>query len=216
VKEVRLTTKRRARCYVAGDPSSAREVWVVIHGYGQMAAEFIGAFEPLVSDQRAVIAPEALNRYYKDAASTGSHASTAIGTTWMTREDRDNEIADYVDFLDLVRDTMVAPGARVVVLGFSQGASTAVRWVTHGASSVDRLVLWAGSFPPEIDAARLRGRLPGPLLELVVGSVDEFVEWIRVDDQRVRLEAGGFTVDLSIFEGGHRIDRATLQALAAR
>ncbi len=47
----------------------------------------------------------------------------------MTKEDRENEIADYVDFLDAVFGEVVTPGARVTVLGFSQGVATAARWL---------------------------------------------------------------------------------------
>jgi predicted esterase len=214
--EHRITTPRRARYYVAGQTEDAREVWIVLHGYGQLAADFLLPFAPIVTDQRAVVAPEALNRYYKDAAATGSHATTQVGTTWMTRADRENEIADYVDFLDGVRRAVVPEGARLVVLGFSQGVATAVRWVAHGNAGASRLVLWAGNLPPEIEPSALRARLPDSRLELVVGSVDEFVEWIRVDEQRARLESAAFEVDLTIFDGGHRLDRETLLTLANR
>lgn len=214
MSEHHLRTVRRARYHVLGDPSGATEVWIVIHGYGQLAGEFITGFGSLARPGRIVVAPEALNRYYKDEAAR-SHASAAVGTTWMTRMERENEIADYVDWLDLVATTVMQPGTALTVLGFSQGVATAVRWLSMGRTRASRLILWAGNLPADVDPATLRSRLPGPGLELVVGSVDEYVEWIRVDHQRALLEAAGFEVTLTIFDGGHRLDRETIAVLGA-
>ncbi|MCA1790257.1 MAG: hypothetical protein LC667_10475, partial [Thioalkalivibrio sp.] len=57
---------RTARYRVLGDPASAREVWFVLHGYRQMAGRFIRRFGPLpgAGRSRAVVAPEALSRFY--------------------------------------------------------------------------------------------------------------------------------------------------------
>ena len=58
----RLDVRRSARYYEMGDRSSA-ENWIVLHGYGQLAANFIQRFEPVASGRR-IIAPEALSRFY--------------------------------------------------------------------------------------------------------------------------------------------------------
>jgi hypothetical protein len=42
IHEHHLTVRRTARYHVLGDAAEAiREVWIVCHGYGQLAAEFI-------------------------------------------------------------------------------------------------------------------------------------------------------------------------------
>ncbi|MEO7965722.1 MAG: esterase, partial [Gemmatimonadaceae bacterium] len=124
MQEHRITVSRRARFQVLGDLDTASEVWIVLHGYGQLAAEFLPPFAPIVSESRAVVAPEALNRYYKEKAGEQSHSETPVGATWMTREDREAEIADYVDFLDAVADRVAGDHKRIVALGFSQGVAT--------------------------------------------------------------------------------------------
>ena len=46
-----LCVQRTARVEVAGDPRAARELWIVIHGYAQTAAEML-AEPPLLSGNR--------------------------------------------------------------------------------------------------------------------------------------------------------------------
>jgi len=212
--EHEIVVTRRARYYALGAPATANEVWFVIHGYGQLADEFAEAFRPLVNTRRAVVAPEALNRYYKDAGNSGSHAETPVGTTWMTRRHRDAEIADYVEYLDKLAAAVTPAGARLAVLAFSQGVATAWRWAALGISAFDRAVMWAGSMPPDLDLTRYRARFPSRGVDLVWGVEDTMAPWIGIDAQRARLEAAGVPYAVQTFDGGHRIDRRTLLDLA--
>jgi dienelactone hydrolase len=212
--EQEILVTRRARFYTLGEPATADEVWFVIHGYGQLADEFAEAFQPLVNAHRAVVAPEALNRYYKEGGTGGSHADTPVGTTWMTRRHREGEIADYVEYLDKLAAAVSPAGARLGVLAFSQGVATAWRWVALGVSTFDRVVMWAGSMPPDLDVARYRARVPSCGVDLVYGTEDEMAPWIGVDSQRERLDAAGVPFAVRTFSGGHRIDRRTLLDLA--
>ena len=214
MEEHRLTTVRRARYFTEGAAlGDAPEVWIVVHGFSQMAASFMTYCRHIASDERLVVAPEALNRFYVHAGAGGSRADARVGTTWMTREDRDNEIADYVDFLDAVYRETVPAGARVTVLGFSQGVATASRWLAMGQSPAHRLICWAGQLPPDLDLARLRERLAAPVV-LVQGTQDEFAAWVTEGGNLDRLAAAAIPVEEVTFEGGHRMDAATLTRLA--
>lgn len=215
LNEHRLTTVRRARYYSLGPLATAGECWIALHGYGQVASVFAAPLAAITSDDRAVVAPEALNRYYKDGGKIGSHVQTPIGTTWMTREDRDHEIADYVTFLDGVARAIGRPGLRLTVLGFSQGVATAVRWLTLGETRAARLILWAGGVPPDLDLPRFRDRAPVPL-DLVIGSRDEYADHINVAKQQQVFGELGIATRVTTFAGGHRLDRQTLIALAGR
>ena len=215
MEEHQLIVTRRARYYVLGSPADAADLWIVIHGYGQLAAEFAGAFEGLVGDQRAVVAPEALNRYYKDAeGQSGPHTETPVATTWMTRVYRDAEIADYVEYLDKLAAAVRRPGARLGVIAFSQGVATAWRWVALGTTAFDRVVMWAGALPPDLDVVQYRERFPARGVEIVYGTGDEYVSWIGVDAQVERLTTAGIPFTMTTFNGGHRLDRDTLLAVA--
>ena len=218
--EHRILTTRRARYFVLGpadrEPAvvsaGARGVWIVCHGFGQAAAKFVTGFGVVANAGCTVVAPEALNRFYHHTG-PGSHATAPVGATWMTREDRLAEIDDYVEYLDAVRRDAVPNGSPVTVLGFSQGVATAARWVTLGSAAVNRLILWAGAIPPELDLAAMAARVTRPIV-LVAGDRDEFAPWARADDQLARLDAVGVRVEVRRFSGGHRLDDGVLAALA--
>jgi predicted esterase len=211
VQEHRLVTTRRARYYtLGGGEQPLAESWIVLHGLGQLASVFITYFESIASSSRLIVAPEALNRHY--VMEKGGRSSDArVGATWMTRQDRDAEVADYVDYLDAV--WREAGGAsRVTVLGFSQGVATAARWIAMGKSRVDRFVAWAGQIPPDVDPSAFT-KLSGGLT-MVSGAKDEFATWIAEGDHQGRLEAAGVRPEVLTFDGGHRMDRLTLDAIA--
>jgi predicted esterase len=214
VEEHHLSTARRARYYTAGDSASPDDVWIVCHGFGQLAAPFGRQFERLVTPGRLIVAPEALNRYYLGAGSSGSTPDARVAATWMTREDRDNEIADYVEWLDKVHARTVPDDARVTALGFSQGVATVTRWITLGSRVVHRFVAWTGQLPPDVDLSVLGARLRRPVV-LVRGSTDRLGEWVRPAENASRLEAAGIPFEVVTFEGGHRLDDAVLDQIAA-
>ena len=104
-----ITTARTARCHTAGpEDGPAREVWLVCHGYGQLASRFIRHFAPLADGTRLIVVPEALSRFYLDHPAKAGSTHARVGASWMTREDREAEIADQVEYLDAVRDAVFA------------------------------------------------------------------------------------------------------------
>ena len=139
MRERHIRVTRSARYFTLGDAAaSTTELWLVTHGYGQLAGEFLRAFTVLDDGSRLIVAPEALNRFYVVPVAHTQAADRPVGATWMTREDRENEIADYVDFLDAVYRESALGAAHVTALGFSQGVATACRWAAMGNSRVDR------------------------------------------------------------------------------
>jgi predicted esterase len=212
VIEHHITIPRTARYYTIGD-SSADEVWFVCHGYAQLARYFIRSFEALNDGTRLIVASEALNRYYFETA-PGAHAADArVAATWMTREDREHEIADYIGYLDRLYAHIVGNARRhVIALGFSQGSATVSRWAAHGQSLIDHVVLWAGTLAAELVPAP--ALFHGAALTLAVGSDDEHVTPQRVHDEQQRLRAGALNHTLVRYDGGHRIEMQALRRLA--
>lgn len=209
-----ITVPRTARYAVLGTPETASEWWIVLHGYGQRAADFLDAFAPLANSDRAIIAPEALSRFYMDSMTE----HTSVGASWMTREAREDEIADYVRYLDAVvhqlQDQADAVPSRLTVLGFSQGAATASRWCAYGDTPVDRLILWGGALAHDLNLDEHASTFASLSLTVVTGTEDAYVPDDRQAAFLERLSSHDLSVDLHTFEGGHRLDRDTLCALA--
>ncbi len=207
-----LRVPRTARVATLGTPSAAPTWWVVLHGYGQLAADFVQAFEPVVTPDRCVVAPEGLSRFYVD----GMDEHEQVGASWMTREAREAEIEDYVRALDATVQNLSGgePPSPLCVLGFSQGAATASRWALLGDTAVDRLVLWGGGPAHDLDLARHADHLRALNLTLVAGTDDPYVSPARRQAAEERIRQYDIPVTVRTFDGGHRIDEALLQSLA--
>ena len=210
MQEHSFETARSARYFTLGSPEDARDVWFVCHGYGQLASRFLERFRPLEGEGRCIVAPEGLSRFYL----TDSPAERRVGASWMTREDRLHEIDDYVRYLDALYARITPPGARVTALGFSQGTATVCRWTAFGAAGIDRLIVWGGEVPPDLDLAQSAPRLRAARLTFVYGTRDEFFTPKIVAATEARLRAHELSYELISFDGGHEIQEATLRRLA--
>lgn len=216
MREHHLSVTRTARYFALGDPTRATEVWVACHGYGQLAARFLEKCRVLNDGRRYLVAPEGLSRFYL----SDSPAERRVGASWMTREHRLAEIDDYVQYLDAVYADVFGQvdRARVSVhaLGYSQGAATVSRWATLGQARVDRLVLWGGELPPDLDLGRemVAGRLRAARLSLVYGRSDELITAKVVREITERLRAHAIPCREIPFDGGHELDERVLRELA--
>ena len=214
--ELNITVAKTARYFLNGIPSSTiREVWFVVHGYGQLARYFIRHFEHFNPETTLVIAPEALSRFYLE----GNIPDSRIGATWMTKEDRENEIKDYVAYFDLLlEETMKTLGndVKVNILGFSQGCSTLCRWVAYGKVKPNRMVLWAGTFPPDVDLATHCDKFQGYPVDVVYGTQDEYLTWINADEITQWMKKAGIEFKVTTFDGKHEIVRDVLNKVVGQ
>lgn len=208
--EHHIRVQRTARYHMLGDPTTAHELWVVVHGYGQLARFFLNHFKGM-GPGRCIVAPEGLSRFYLDA----EHGR--VGATWMTREDRMNEIGDHVAYLDGLVEAIRndAPQAmRLKALGFSQGVATVARWATMGRNRPERLVLWAGGLPPELDRDALRA-WGQTHVDLVLGEQDEHARPDEPEATGRRLGHAGISHRTHRFNGGHKLEPVLLERLLA-
>lgn len=218
MEEHRFRTPRSARYFTLGEPGPGiDDLWIALHGYGQLARDFLTGFEPIATPGRLIVAPEALSRFYTgspDARAGGAR----VGASWMTREDRLAEIDDQVAYLDALASELlpqIPHGVRVRALGFSQGASAACRWASLGAARLDELVIWAGEIPADLPDPLLGERLARLRVHLVAGTRDRLVPDAVVLHQQDRLRKAGVAPLVHQFDGGHRLDGAVLQAIAS-
>jgi len=222
ITEHHLPVTRTARYYTAGGGDAGsiepvRELWIACHGYGQLASSFLEPFTCIATPSRRIVAPEGLSRFYVDRSRVGVNTQSKVGATWMTREDREHEIADQISYLDALHDVVRPPGdadrVRLSVLGFSQGVATVVRWLTRGRARAREVILWAGAFPPDVELAAFAERVAGASVVLVVGGRDELAPWAAADVTLGRFTEAGIAARLVSFDGGHRLDDATLTSL---
>ena len=219
MQEHHIGVSRTARYFTLGNSSSGvEEVWFACHGYGQLAARFLEKLRVLDDGRRYLVAPEGLSRFYLSESPT----ERRVGATWMTREDRLAEIDDYVRYLDAVYADVLRSLDRAEVtvhaLGFSQGTSTVSRWAAMGHAKIDRLTLWGGEFPPDLDLTvdAFVTRLRGVQLALVYGRSDEYITPKVIQAITSRLRQNGIPYDEIPFDGGHELNEAVLRRLGGR
>jgi predicted esterase len=216
IQEKELSFSFRARYFkLAPTQGATRQIWFVLHGYGQLAQYFIKNFQSLSDHGIAVVAPEALSRFYlEDVQSRAKTGNNRVGATWMTRENRLADIGNYITFLNGVYSKEITdPSVPVTVLGFSQGAATASRWVIDGKVNFNRLVLWAGVFPPDMDFEAGKEILQNKKVVLAYGTKDPFLNDERFTEMKTLSQSLNITAETVSFDGAHEINQLALLSL---
>jgi predicted esterase len=210
-----LSFNFKARYYMSGEiTEKTKHVLFVLHGYGQLAQYFIRKFAALESKDVVIIAPEGLSRFYLDPLDGPGRKSTRVGATWMTKEDRLTDIENYINYLDTVfSQTVGHKKIPVSVLGFSQGSATASRWILSKNIRFDRLILWAGILPEDMNFEVGAAVLKDKSVVMVYGKQDPFLTDSRFTEMKMLIEKLKTKVEIVTFEGGHDIEEKALVAL---
>jgi len=100
------------------------------------------------------------------------------------------------------------PAERVVLLGFSQGASVVLEFAARNARRYGRLVALSGALlGPEGTPRDYEGTLAGTPLFLGSGDSDPHLPKRRVDETATVFERLGATVTRKVYQGlGHAVD----------
>ncbi|TAE29641.1 MAG: phospholipase [Cytophagales bacterium] len=216
--EHHLTVQRTARYFtMGGNPlgevsDQTTDLWFCLHGFGQLAQYFSRKFTDVADDKTIVVVPEGLSRLYLN----GEY--NRVGASWLTREDKEHEIRDFLAYLNQLYDTILAGSSpeklRITVLGFSQGAATACRWIEDGHIRVDRLFLWAGFFPNGLADVIQPNTLKAVETHYVYGRQDEYIEQMPDPEAYIqRIQADLPSVRITAYEGDHRVDSGVLMQL---
>jgi predicted esterase len=205
--------QRTARYYTLNSPSpSTKKIFFVFHGYGQLASHFIHKFDQL-SKECLIVAPEGFSRFY------WNEAKGLVGASWMTKENRLEEIEDYCNYIEhLYNDyrTKVPEDVQINILGFSQGGATAVRWIERNRPQFNNLILWGAAFPEDLQYIGMKEYLSDKGLHVVYGRQDPYITKESVNKQLLFTEQQELDIELTWFEGRHEIDRKVLDNLINR
>lgn len=205
----KLKTEKTGRVFTAGNRHDPQLIWIICHGYAQLASDFIGKFEILDNGRHLLVCPEGLHRFYTKGA------SGRVGASWMTKEERQDDIDDYVAWLDKVYEEWALPrsAARIVLFGFSQGGATVCRWLERTKHAADHLVLYGSTFPPDVVPSGNFARYIRGGIFYVLGSQDEYISAGEKEKQLQLIAASGKQVVQLDFEGKHEVQPQVLAAL---
>jgi len=198
----------KARYFKLGEITpQTKNIWLVCHGYGQLANYFLKNFNILDNGDNCVIAPEGLSRFYLNGF-TGR-----VGATWMTKEERLSDIENQANYLNTIYQQEIGKNiynAKITLFGFSQGVATISRWAMQKNLKFNRLVLWAGSIPPDLDFNFGKKKLEHVDTFFVYGNQDPYLDQKQIELQQQNFEKLSLTPTIKTFDGEHAIDAQTL------
>ena len=192
---------------------------VGFHGYAQTAADMMQDLNRIPGASGWTrVSIQALNRFYV-------RGDAQVVANWMTREDRDQAIADNIAYVDSAighlstrapehgtgapasakatagKHEHMSTGALVFV-GFSQGVAMAYRAALSGARPAAGIIALAGDIPPELKT-EAAPRHAWPKVLIGVGHLEQWYSSDKVDADRAFLESRGIDHSIVRFKGGH-------------
>ncbi len=208
LKKQSFTFPKTARFFSLGDDVSPKNIHLVFHGYGMLAAFFIKKFEDLVAENNLVIAPEGMYRFY----TAGVYGR--VGATWMTKDDREMDILDIQNMLGiLVNDIQLKyPNANFYYWGFSQGGTTAARFISLSEQKlkIQGVCIWGTLLAEDVLQPFLE-KTNGIPVALVNGTEDEFLKQSDFAEFEERLKKDQINFQSFTFSGKHEINAGALK-----
>lgn len=212
MKSHKILFEKTAHYFTLGEANkSTKYFWLVTHGYGQLASKFIYKFDQLNLNENFVLAPEGLSRFYWNRS-----APNPVGSSWMTKENRLDEIADYTRFIKKLYQeylSKMSDDVKIIMLGFSQGCATQIRWITREFPNFNHLILWAGLLPEDLDYLPHQSYFSSKNLIWVHGDDDEFLKEKHIEWHHQFMKEQHLDFETVEFKGKHLIDRAVLQQI---
>jgi predicted esterase len=184
-------------------------IWVIFHGIGYLSRYFLKYFDGLDPDKNYIIAPQAPSKYYLN----GQYKH--VGASWLTKEKTDAEINNLMSYMDSVMANEDLPeNCRLIVFGYSQGVSIAMRWVAQKKIQCDHLVLYAGGIPNELTKDQLKHLSDQCSVKIIMGDKDEYLTEERIEHEQKKIDfLFEGRAQLQLFDGGHEIKKEIINTL---
>jgi len=187
-----------------------KNVWFVCHGIGFLSRYFINYFNELNAEENYIIAPQAASKYYL------KNEYKHVGASWLTKENTQTEIENVLENLNVIykaEHSLHKP--KFFVLGFSQGVSVVMRWVSRYKILCDKLIIYAGSIPSELTAKDFEFINYNETKVInVVGTEDEYLteKRLEIELKKMQLLFGKHFI-FNTFKGKHEMSRKVLSEL---
>ena len=169
---------------------------VGFHGYAQSAEDMLAELELVPGSERwTLVSVQGLHRFY-------SRGHEKVVASWMTRQDREQAIADNLGYVNRVINALLAdaPEPPVIFVGFSQGVAMAYRAAVLGGHRARGIIAIGGDVPPDVKAAPA-DRFPSILI--AAGESDNWYTSAKVEADELFLRSHGIRSEVFRYRGGH-------------
>jgi len=183
-----------------------KNIWFVCHGLGYLSRYFIKHFSHLDKTNNYIIAPQAPSKFYRD------NRYKKVGACWLTKDHTTLEMDNIMAFFEEIykKEILPYPGKRLIILGYSQGVSVAMRWLAKSKVACSDVIIHSGAIPHELDTNDFNGFKFTP--HLVYGNTDEYItpERVVIEKEKAQTLFGDKT-KVQPFEGGHEVNHDVLK-----
>jgi predicted esterase len=187
---------------------ATKNIWFVCHGMGYLSRYFLKYFKDLNPTENYIIAPQAPSKYYQQP-------KMHVGANWLTRDNTEMGINNIINYFDaLFEREPLDQTDKLIVLGYSQGVSVAMRYIARRKIQCQQLVLHSGGIPKELTSADFEHLNKETKVRLIYGTEDEYL-----DDQRIKEETNrarklfGNRLEVVPFDGPHVVNVQLINAL---
>ncbi|MCB0381786.1 MAG: esterase [Psychroserpens sp.] len=184
-----------------------KNIWFVCHGMGYLSRYFIQYFKALSPDENYIIAPQAQSKYYQ--TSKFKH----VGASWLTKENTVVDTENVMAYFDAVfANESIPMDKNLIVLGYSQGVSVAMRYVAKRKLQCHQLVIHSGGIPKELTPEDFQ--FLNAKVSLIYGTQDEFLNDDRIASETEKAKTlFGNNLHILPFEGKHIVNVELINSL---
>jgi len=178
-----------------------KTVWFVCHGMGYLSRYFLKYFKGLNPEENYIIAPQAPSKYY-------IQPKMHVGANWLTRDETKVGMQNILYYFDAIFETEAIPEDKnLIILGYSQGVSVAMRYMVFRKLQCSQLILHSGGIPKEIIATDFEYLNSSTSVKLIYGTSDEYLNEERIKSESDRaIELFGSKVQFLPFDGTHVVN----------
>lgn len=181
--------------------NQTKSVWLVCHGMGYMSRYFLRYFKHLNPEENYIIAPQAPSKYY-------IQPRMHVGANWLTRDNTAAGTENIINYFDAVLEAENIPAEiNLIVFGYSQGVSVALRYLAKRQLQCNQIVIHSGGIPKELIPKDFAYLAKDTKVKLVYGTEDEYL-----DENRMQLESErakdlfGDKISITSFNGKHVVN----------
>ena len=209
IKTNYYTTQKIARYSTFGTLGPrTKYFWFALHGSKMLCEQMLYKFKEFDPEEHFVVAPEALIRFYE------KDFGGPVVASWMTKRDRLSEIEDFSEYLSGLYTTFLAQlpqGCVKTILAFSQGGTTAFRWLHARKVEVDHFIPYACWVPEDIPLGEGKTDFTKINLLFTYGTQDQFLTEKRIAMVNAVIAQNNLTVKSLPYQGDHRVSKEQLQ-----
>ncbi len=189
---------------------NTKNVWFVCHGMGYLSRYFLKYFTDLNPEENYIIVPQAQSKYYMPPK------FKHVGASWLTKENTIAETKNVMRYFDAIFDAEILPKhLNLIVLGYSQGVSVALRYVAQCQLKCSHIVMMSGGIPKELVANDFQFLNREAHISLIYGNNDAYLDEDRlvVEKNRAFELFGHCDLQIIPFEGGHEVKKELINTL---